>query len=280
MSFKIFGIKVVLTSFWWIWIGTWCVMAGIQMGNWIVAPAVAFLFFSGIYSIVLLHELGHSLAANKLGYQVKEILIHPFGGLAIIGGQEDKKDWRRNHLHEFWITLCGPLVNVFILMLIVPFMLTGYDNIFLSLMYQLNWIFLGINLLPIYPLDGGRLMRCTFTWWLKEDWKRATVWARWVTLIALFTAVPVLIWMGYWLAAIVIPLIAFLGLQEPMEFERPRSITTVRVFLNGKEIDPRQAIVEMRNELESLDLDNPSDQAYCLWLSQNILATEKALQNV
>lgn len=110
---------------------------------------------------VLLHELGHSLAAYKEAVPVQRILLHPLGGLAILGGRIP------GPMAEIMIALAGPFVSLLLAALsLVPLLLFGGDTPFVPrsyvtwffyLCFYMNIIVTLFNLLPVFPLDGGRV---------------------------------------------------------------------------------------------------------------------------
>ncbi|MFN8439570.1 MAG: site-2 protease family protein [Caldilineaceae bacterium] len=128
-----------------------------------------------LFACVALHELGHSLTARAFGIQTREILLMPLGGVA----QLDKNPERPQH--ELLIALAGPLVNVAIAILLVIVGLTPQLNLFsylldgqgLSTLLSsettihnfLLWLLSAnvslviFNLIPAFPLDGGRIFR-------------------------------------------------------------------------------------------------------------------------
>lgn len=283
MSFRIFGIRIVLTNALFIWIVILCALFSWKTGakNWAATSLIVFVLMGVVYTIVVLHELGHSLAAKKLGYDVQKILLHPFGGMAVIGNSKNN-DWRKNHLHEFWITICGPLVNIFILMLFTPLLYFNGPTPFVDFVCYLNWVLLVFNLIPIYPMDGGRLMRCFLTWCFRGDYKRSTKWAQHITFVVLVGAMPVFIHLGWWMAIVVVPIVVLMGIVENQQLNRPSAtpILKVKVSINGVEMGPHEAVQHMKNELAKLDPNDPEDATYGTWLSQNIRATERALKNV
>lgn len=121
---------------------------------WILGLAAALGLFGG----VVLHELGHSLVAIRYGYPIDSITLWIFGGLAQLTDQPE--DWKQ----EFLIAIAGPIVSVFVgvgsylLMLITP---TGLDGVVFVLAYLalLNVALAGFNMLPAFPMDGGRVLR-------------------------------------------------------------------------------------------------------------------------
>ena len=100
-----------------------------------------------IFVAVLVHELSHSLVARRMGANVREIILFIFGGVAVIERlpKEPKK--------EFAIAIAGPLASLSLaLFMLIPlrlFTLFGYFNLVLAL----------FNLIPAFPMDGGRVLR-------------------------------------------------------------------------------------------------------------------------
>ncbi|WP_205961802.1 metalloprotease [Psychrobacillus vulpis] len=118
-------------------------------------PFFLFFYLSGeiaIYSIVfgslLFHELGHLTAAKLVGVKVNSCTILPYGG-------EIKMEQfsRKNKMHQLFVILAGPL---FTLLLLGISRLFDFPQNEIILLTQL--IILSLNLLPIYPLDGGRAL--------------------------------------------------------------------------------------------------------------------------
>jgi len=125
-------------------------------------PLSQVLVLVGLFASVLLHELGHALVARRLGIQSSEIMLYPFGGVA-----------RMTHMgsppHEFWISLAGPAVNVLVglaIMIALGFhaawvsfrqVLPGTDA--LRWLMMANFTLAGFNLIPAFPMDGGRIVR-------------------------------------------------------------------------------------------------------------------------
>ncbi len=102
------------------------------------------LLIMTISSIVLLHEMGHCLMAKSFGWDVEKIVLFPFGGIAFI----DSKN--RNLKSEFFVAIAGPMVNV----ILIPF-LHFEKNVYLFNLYMILF-----NMLPFYPMDGGKVLSC------------------------------------------------------------------------------------------------------------------------
>ena len=127
---------------------------------WLLGSAAAVGLFVG----VLLHEFGHSLVAMRYGYGIESITLWLLGGLASF--EEFPEDWK----HEFWIAIAGPLVSVAVGIACygVVFALpagTGASvgvnaGLFVfGYLALLNVVLAVFNMLPAFPMDGGRVLR-------------------------------------------------------------------------------------------------------------------------
>jgi len=119
-----------------------------------------------IFVFVTAHELCHSLAAKHFGIKVKEITLLPIGGVASMAKMPERP------FEEFVISLAGPLFNiVFVLLFFYPMKyLVGPNTLFHPLstdtwpltfayIYWINLVLAAFNLLPAFPMDGGRVLR-------------------------------------------------------------------------------------------------------------------------
>lgn len=109
-----------------------------------------------LFTMLLIHEFGHILAARKLGYQVSKLTIYPFG----CGAEIEHID-HGSTLDEMIIILCGIGTHLFypvcfVLLQKACLISAAYKEYLI----HLNASILCFNLLPIYPLDGGRLLDC------------------------------------------------------------------------------------------------------------------------
>lgn len=139
-----------------------------------------------MYSLVIIHEYGHSIAAKSLGYEVDSIILWVFGGLASIEG-----DWYKNPKHEFLITFFGPFTNLALAVVCIPFISWG---LIFYLFFLFNSILLVFNLLPIYPMDGGRMVRAFYNWFF-GDLLKATRFAIGTSILFCTVIAPIIfIW--------------------------------------------------------------------------------------
>jgi Zn-dependent protease len=137
---------------------------------WLVGTASAALFFLS----VLLHELGHSITAQREGVVVNSITLFVFGGVAYIAEEPPTAG------AEFRIVAAGPLTSLFLAALFFTVSWTGTLGPLLSgaaaYLGQMNVVLALFNLLPGFPLDGGRILRSALWKWM-GDFRRATHWA-------------------------------------------------------------------------------------------------------
>lgn len=170
---------------------------------WLVGTATAVCFFLS----VLLHELGHSLVALREGVRVNNITLFIFGGVAHIANEPPTA------AAEFRIVAAGPLTS---LSLAAAFTVAGWSGVFGEYLSgaalylgQMNIILAVFNLLPGFPLDGGRILRAALWQW-KKDYRRATHWATHagvgVSILFVGIGVAIMFWgdmfSGGWLAFI------------------------------------------------------------------------------
>jgi Zn-dependent protease len=132
----------------------------------------AFISAVGLFGSVLLHELAHSVVAQRFGMKVDTIVLNLFGGVASL------KEEPRHPRHEFWITIVGPLTSLLLGALAFgAAWLSGDANPaitgVLGYLAFANFILGVFNLVPAFPLDGGRILRAMI-WWRTGNLLKAT----------------------------------------------------------------------------------------------------------
>lgn len=147
----------------------WIGFAAYQRGG-AAAARDSVLFIVAIFACVVLHEFGHILTARRYGIVSPVITLLPIGGVADMNRMPDKPG------QELLIALAGPAVNVVIAVALVLFLgaLDVSDAIQISdpsvsLLKRLAAvnIFLAVfNMIPAFPMDGGRVLRATLSMWL------------------------------------------------------------------------------------------------------------------
>ena len=170
---------------------TFAFLVLIVASNWASLGVSGVLFGSGLivllFGCVTLHEFGHALAAQRYGIPVREIVLLPIGGIAFLGRAA------RDPMQELVIAAAGPAVNVAIIALLAPVLyligeplspapaLLRPGGATPSLAEALHWLvganisLVLFNLIPAFPLDGGRILRGLLG--LRMEWSRATQWA-------------------------------------------------------------------------------------------------------
>ena len=121
-----------------------------------VAVLVGFAFLVAVFASVVAHEFGHALTARAFGHPTRQILLLPIGGVAQIDGSF------MSHRQELLVALAGPLVSFLLAGTLFTFGAVAGDVTPSSFLGALAWANLGIaafNLIPAFPMDGGRVFR-------------------------------------------------------------------------------------------------------------------------
>lgn len=220
--------------------------------------AEAVVFICSFFVIVLLHELGHALAARRYGIRTRDITIMPIGGLARMERMPDKP------LQELVVALAGPAVNLALAAFLGavywgaigpvsnwerPGQIELVGAHFMLKLVLANLVMAGFNLVPAFPMDGGRVLRSLLV--MRLGYARATRWAVDIgqALAFGFGAVGLYSMHPLW---VFIALFVYLGAEEEAEMVKMKSvlagvpiqrvmITDVRTLLPT---DPLQRAVE------------------------------------
>jgi len=127
-----------------------------------------------IFACVLLHELGHALAARRYGIRTRDIVLLPIGGVARLHRMPEKP------LQEIVVAIAGPLVNVALVGILLV-MLRGIGNLPepgtlrtgpVETLLWVNMMMVAFNLVPAFPMDGGRVLRAVLA--MQLPYARAT----------------------------------------------------------------------------------------------------------
>jgi len=209
--------------------------------------AYAFLFAS-----VTIHEIGHSLAARSLGIGTNAIILHVLGGAAMLemdySQTLDKKKWARQ---EFVVGLAGPLTSLVLAALFFILWGAGLHSPFIRFLALANLLVGCFNLLPIFPMDGGRILRAGLTRWV--GFHKATVVARWVARTLLAIATVASIYYGYYWGLFLIGFIFLFGEGEVKGGLRAHDAATYTKRYFEKKLDSGEDLLdfeEIKRDLE------------------------------
>lgn len=155
----------------------WVAFAHWQTEHSVSAAVGGVAFVLALFACVVLHEFGHALTARRFGIKTRDITLLPIGGLARLERMPDDPK------QELWVALAGPAVNVVIAVgLFVVLQVTGTfapistismtGGSFLERLMMVNVFLVGFNMLPAFPMDGGRVLRALLA--IRLDYTRAT----------------------------------------------------------------------------------------------------------
>ncbi|MBX3441676.1 MAG: site-2 protease family protein [Planctomyces sp.] len=204
----------------------WILLSQLNQGAGAAASIRAVVFILSIFGCVLLHELGHALTARRYGVKTRDITMLPIGGVARLERIPEQPS------QEFWIAVAGPAVNVaiaavlFVVLQIVPtnpapITERRIGDAFLYDLMTVNVALAVFNMLPAFPMDGGRVLRALLAH--RMPYARATQVAATVgqMMAILFGVLGFAV--GHWMLMF-IALFVYIGAQEEAYMVQMRSI--------------------------------------------------------
>ncbi len=156
---------------------SWVALVHWRQGQSVAAVIGGVTFILVIFLCVVLHEFGHALTARRYGIQTRDIILLPIGGVARL--QKIPTD----PIQELWVALAGPAVNVAIAIALFMWLkvtasleplqvLTVTGGPFLERIMAVNIFLVIFNMIPAFPMDGGRVLRALLA--TRKDYARAT----------------------------------------------------------------------------------------------------------
>lgn len=224
----------------------WIALSHLLHGHGAAASVEGVLFTATIFGIVVLHEFGHALTAARYGIRTRDITLYPIGGVASLERMPE------NPRQEFLIALAGPAVNVALATLLfgilwlanAPVGAEQLQPVGGSFLTKLMWVNVSLavfNLLPAFPMDGGRVLRAGLA--LRVGHDRATE-------IAARVGQAMALGLGL-LGMFANPMLLFIALFVWSGAQGEVSLLRVRSLLRG--VSVRQAMTQPVLVLSPLD---------------------------
>lgn len=160
---KLAGIDVFIHSTFFLLLA-WIAFIHYSQNQSVAAAVAGIAFILVVFACVVLHELGHALTARKYGIKTRDIILLPIGGVARLEKMPDKP------AQELWVALAGPSVNIVIAAVIGAYLyltnsftpinqLTNASATFVEQIMAVNIFLVLFNMIPAFPMDGGRILR-------------------------------------------------------------------------------------------------------------------------
>ena len=171
--FKLAGFQIALDWSWFILavLITWTLARGVFPYYYAGLPPAAYWSMGviaalGLFGSIVVHELGHAVVARRYGLPIRRITLFIFGGVAEMEAEPERP------AAEFWVAIAGPIVS-FLVGLVCWLLLQAAAGAdagvpvagVLAYLATINLILAVFNLVPAFPLDGGRILRAVLWYW-------------------------------------------------------------------------------------------------------------------
>lgn len=223
---RLFGIGLYVHWSFLLLIG-WLVWVHTSAGDTAAQTVQGILLVLAVFGCVVLHELGHALAARRFGIPTRDITLLPIGGVARLERMPS------DPVQELVVALAGPAVNVLIVLVLLPLVFMELTAIsdpmwvltkenFALQLAVVNVLLIVFNLLPAFPMDGGRVVRALLATMM--NYARATEIAAGLgqAMAVLFAIVGLFFWQNPFLA--LIGLMIFFGARQEVHAARLRTV--------------------------------------------------------
>lgn len=155
----------------------WVILIHWSAGHDLATIVSGVVFVLALFLCIVLHEFGHALTARRFGIMTRDITLLPIGGVARLERMPD------DPMQEFWVALAGPAVTLAITLLLFFWLrvtgtfvpvesITMIQGSFIERLMLVNAFILVFNLIPAFPMDGGRVLRSLLA--LRTDYTSAT----------------------------------------------------------------------------------------------------------
>ncbi len=155
----------------------WVALVHWRQGQSLAAASAGVIFILAVFLCVVLHEFGHALTARRYGIKTRDIILLPIGGVARL------ERLPTHPMQEMWVALAGPAVNVAIAIVLFIWLtltaslepmqaLTLTTGPFLERIMAVNLFLIAFNMIPAFPMDGGRVLRAALA--TRMEYGRAT----------------------------------------------------------------------------------------------------------
>jgi len=197
-------------------------LAWVFLANRAAEAAMMLPLVVAAFGCVVLHELGHALAARQFGIGTRDITLLPIGGVARLERMSEKP-WE-----EFWIAVAGPAVNIVIAfglfgLIVLGTLIGSWEFVrapigsFLTGLLALNVFMVVFNMIPAFPMDGGRVLRAvlaSFMGMLPATQVAVRVASVFAVLFAVFGVIGTLFGFASPMIILVAAFVWFAGQQE------------------------------------------------------------------
>jgi len=241
----VFGIPVRVHATFWLLLG-FIAISHILQGHGVRAISGGLLLILSLFACVVLHELSHALVARRFGIGTRDIMLLPIGGVAHLEKMPEKPS------QELLVPLAGPVMSLAIAgglfgvlaLLDIPAGAEGLQIVggpFLTKLMWINLMLAGFNLLPAFPMDGGRVLRASLAMYM--DRSRATA-------VAARIGQGVAVLLGIW-GLFFNPFLMLIAVFVWMGAKSEASLVQVRTALSGMAVS--QAMITEYRALAPAD---------------------------
>lgn len=266
----LFGIPLFLDPLWFVILGLATLNFGVAYQEWgsTIAWSAGIVMALLLFASVLLHELGHSLAARSQGIKVNSITLFLFGGIAAI--EEESKTPGK----AFQVAIAGPLVSIGLFLLLQLVAIPIPDSNPLSVMVgdlaRINLVVALFNLIPGLPLDGGQVLKAAL-WKVTGDRFQAVHWAARAGQILGYAAIATGFAVDFFTRELVlglwIALIGWFGIRNAKTYDRVTTLQESLLEMVASEAMTRDFRVvdanqTLRSFADSYLLDSAAPQIY------------------